>query len=114
MKLLFDHDVPDDTAYGVSAQGHEVFRLRDLIDPQTPDYEVLRYAAENDYVLITCNRDDFLAAAKMISHAGLIILIRRNSRMRERVALFRLLDKRVRTENATTSTSLNSNYCKEP
>jgi len=114
VKLLFDHDVPDDTAYGVSAQGHEVFRLRDLIDPQTPDYEVLRYAAENDYVLITCNRDDFLAAAKMISHAGLIILIRRNSRMRERVALFRLLDKRVRTENATTSTSLNSNYCKEP
>ena len=114
MKLLFDHDVPDDTAYGVSAQGHEVFRLRDLIDPQTPDYEVLRYAAENDYVLITCNRDDFLAAAKMISHAGLIILIRRNSRMRERVALFRLFDKRVRTENATTSTSLNSNYCKEP
>ena len=96
---------------------HMVFQhkvTRDLIDPQTPDYEVLRYAAENDYVLITCNRDDFLAAAKMISHAGLIILIRRNSRMRERVALFRLLDKRVRTENATTSTSLNSNYCKEP
>ena len=93
MKLLFDHDVPDDTAYGLSAQGHEVFRLRDLIDPQTPDYEVLRYAAENDYVLITCNRDDFLAAAEMISHAGLIILIRRNSRMRERVAHFRLLDK---------------------
>jgi len=93
VKLLFDHDVPDDTAYGLSAQGHEVFRLRDLIDPQTPDYEVLRYAAENDYVLITCNRDDFLAAAEMISHAGLIILIRRNSRMRERVAHFRLLDK---------------------
>src|SRR5437762_14158906 len=96
---------------------HMVFQhkvTRDLINPQTPDYEVLRYAAENDYVLITCNRYDFLAAAKMISHAGLIILIRRNSRMRERVALFRLLDKRVRTENATTSTSLNSNYCKEP
>ena len=93
MKLLFDHDVPDDTAYGLSAQGHEVFRLRDLIDPQTPDYEVLRYAAENDYVLITCNRDDFLAAAKTISHAGLIILIRRSHRIRERVALLRLLDK---------------------
>ena len=53
MKLLFDHDVPDDTAYGLSAQGHEVLRLRDLIDPQTPDEEVLRYAAQNDYVLIT-------------------------------------------------------------
>jgi predicted nuclease of predicted toxin-antitoxin system len=93
VKLLFDHDVPDDTAYGLSAQGHEVLRLRDLIDPQTPDEEVLRYAAQNDHVLITCNRDDFLAAAKTISHAGLIILIRRSSRVRERVALIRLLDK---------------------
>ena len=46
---------------------HKVLRLRDLIDPQTPDEEVLRYAAQNDYVLITCNRDDFLAAAKTIS-----------------------------------------------
>ena len=93
MKLLFDHDVPDDTAYGLSAQGHEVLRLRDLIDPKTPDEEVLRYAAQNDYVLITCNRDDFLAAAETIPHAGLIILIRRNWRVRERVALFRLLDR---------------------
>ena len=93
MKLLFDHDVPDDTGYGLSAQGHEVSRLRDLIDPQTPDEEVLRYAAQNECVLITCNRDDFLAIAKTISHAGLIILIRRSSRLRERVALIRLLDK---------------------
>jgi len=45
------------------------------------------------YVLITCNRDDFLAAAQKISHAGLIILIRRSARVRERVALLRLLDK---------------------
>lgn len=80
-------------AYGLSAQGHEVFRLRDLIDPQTPDDEVLRYAVQNDYVLITCNRDDFIAAARTIPHAGLIILIRRTSRVRERVALLRLLDK---------------------
>jgi predicted nuclease of predicted toxin-antitoxin system len=70
-----------------------VLRLRDLIDPQTPDEEVLRYAAQNDYVLITFNRDDFLAAAKTISHAGLKVLIRRSSRVRERVALIRLLDK---------------------
>lgn len=72
MKLLFDHDVPDDTAYGLSAQGHEVFRLRDLIDPQTPDEEVLHYAAEHGYVLVTCNRDDFLAAARTIPHAGIL------------------------------------------
>jgi predicted nuclease of predicted toxin-antitoxin system len=93
VKLLFDHDVPDDTAYGLSAQGHQVFRVRDLIDPQTPDEEVLRYAAQHDFVLITCNRDDFLEAARTIPHAGIIVLIRRAARVRERVALMRLLDK---------------------
>jgi hypothetical protein len=64
-----------------------------MIHPQTPDEEVLRFAAKNDYVQITCNRDDFLAATEKISHAGLIILIRRGARVRERVALLRLLDK---------------------
>ena len=93
MKLLFDHDVPDDTAYGLAAQGHEIIRLRKVIDPQASDEEVLRFAAANDYVLITCNRDDFLRLAEMIPHAGLIILIRRKARVRERVALFRLLDR---------------------
>lgn len=44
-------------------------RLRDLIDPHISDEEVLRYAAANEYVLITCNRDDFLEAAKTIPHA---------------------------------------------
>jgi len=92
--FLFDHDVPDDMAFGLTALGHEVFKLRELIDPQkTTDEEVLRLAAENNYVLITCNRDDFLSAAAKISHAGLIILIRRRARVRERVALLRLLDR---------------------
>jgi predicted nuclease of predicted toxin-antitoxin system len=91
VKLLFDHDVPDDTAYGLSAQGQEVIRLREVLDPQSSDEEVLRFAAENDYVLITCN-DDFLSLAESIPHAGLIILIRRSARVRERVALLRLLD----------------------
>ena len=59
MKFLFDHDVPDDMAYGLTALGHEVFKLRELLHPQTSDEDVLRFAGEHDYVLITCNRDDF-------------------------------------------------------
>ncbi len=93
MKFLFDHDVPDDMAYGLRAMGHEVFKLRELIHPQTTDEAVLCFAGENDYVLITCNRDDFLTAARGIPHAGLIILIRRGARIRERTALLRLLDR---------------------
>ena len=93
MRLLFDHDVPDDAAYGLAEQGHEVLRLRDLIDPRTPDEEVLRFAGQNGYVLVTCNRNDFLEAARTVPHAGIIILIRRHFRLRERVRLLRLLDK---------------------
>ena len=90
MKFLFDHDVPDDMAYGLTALGHEVFKLLELIDPQTSDEEVLRLAAKNHYVLITCNRDDFLAAAQKIPHAGLIVLnsIDSSSRARSRTGCF--------------------------
>ena len=60
MRLLFDHDVPDDAAYGLAEQGHEVLRLRDLIDPRTPDEEVLRFAGQNSYVLVTATATTFL------------------------------------------------------
>lgn len=40
----------------------------------------------------TCNRDDFLAIAQKVAHAGLIVLIRRRTRVQERAALVRLLD----------------------
>ena len=93
MNFLFDNDVPDDTAYGLAAMGHEVFKLRNLIDPQSTDEAVLRFASEHNYVLVTCNRDDFLVAAQTISHTGIIVLIRRSSRLRERTALIRLLDR---------------------
>ena len=93
MRFLFDHDVPDEMAYGLTAMGHEVFRLREVLDPQATDEDVLSFAGEHDYVLITCNRDDFLTASQTIHHVGIIILIRRKARIRERVALLRLLDR---------------------
>ena len=57
-----------------------------------PDDDVLRLAAEQDRVLITCNRDDFLTAAKRVPHHGIVILVRRKSRALERAAMVRLLD----------------------
>ena len=56
------------------------------------DDAVLRLAGERDCILITCNRDDFLAAATRIAHHGIIILIRRKSRALERATLVQLLD----------------------
>ncbi len=92
MKFLLDHDVPDDLAFSLQALGHAVVKLREVLSVTTPDDEVLRHAAERDCLLITCNRDDFLAMAGRVPHHGIIILIRRRSRALERAALVRLLD----------------------
>jgi predicted nuclease of predicted toxin-antitoxin system len=92
VKFLLDHDVPDDVAFSLEALGHVVVKLREVLPRTSPDDEVLRLAGERGCVLITCNRDDFLAAATRIAHHGLVILIRRKSRALERAALVRLLD----------------------
>jgi hypothetical protein len=92
VKLLLDHDVPDDVAFSLEALGHAVVKLREVLSVRTPDDEVLRQAALRQCVLITCNRDDFLAAAGRVPHQGIIVLIRRRSRALERAALVRLLD----------------------
>lgn len=92
MRFLFDHDVPDDLAFCLEALGHEVLKLRQLRPTTIADEEVLRLATEQGCILITCNRDDFLAAAQPAAHSGIIILIRRKSRAAERAALVRLLD----------------------
>jgi len=92
VKFLLDHDVPDDIEYSLAALGHAVLKLREVLPTTAPDEEVLRLASQRDCVLITCNRDDFLALARQAPHAGLIILIRRRTRAQERAALVRLLD----------------------
>jgi predicted nuclease of predicted toxin-antitoxin system len=92
VRFLLDHDVPDDVGFSLEALGHAVVKLREVLPVTTPDDEVLRLAGERDCVLITCNRDDFLAAGGRAAHHGIIILIRRKSRALERAALVRLLD----------------------
>lgn len=54
---------------------------------------MLAYASAHGLILITCNRDDFLALAPTRPHSGLILLFRRKSRTAERAALVRLIEK---------------------
>ena len=92
MRFLLDHDVPDDVVFMLVALGHDAQKLRDVLPTTASDEDVLRLAGERDCVLITCNRDDFLRLATRVPHAGIIVLIRRRSRAKERAALVRLLD----------------------
>jgi predicted nuclease of predicted toxin-antitoxin system len=92
MTFFLDHDAPHDLTYTLKALGHDVVLLRDCLDIEADDKTVLRYAAERGYVVITCNREDFLEAAQEITHAGIILVFRRKTRMAERAALVYLLD----------------------
>jgi predicted nuclease of predicted toxin-antitoxin system len=92
VRFLLDHDVPDDIIFSLTALAHDVVRLREVLPTTTTDEDVLRFATTQQRILITCNRDDFLAVGSREDHAGVIILIRRRSRALERAALVRLLD----------------------
>ena len=93
MIFLFDHDAPDDLAFSLDALGHKVVYLRDLLPIRTPDQQVLERATKEGWVVVTCNRDDYLELAKAQPHCGIIILIRRKTRVAERAALVQLLDR---------------------
>ena len=93
MKFLLDQDVPDDLTYLLHELGHDVVRLRDVLPTESSDSDVLRFALERGCLLVTCNRDDFVALAEGQSHLGIIVVVRRKTRAEERAALFRLLQR---------------------
>ena len=91
MTFLLDHDVPDDLSYMLRELGHTVLLLREVLPADATDPVVLRFAQKHGYLLVTCNRDDFLRLATEGSHDGIIVVIRRKTRAAERAALLRLI-----------------------
>jgi predicted nuclease of predicted toxin-antitoxin system len=90
VRFLFDNDVPDVVARVLVEAGQSL--LRDVLPKKSVDSAVLDCATANELVLITCNRDDFIPLASTRAHSGLIILIRRRSRILECAKLLRLLE----------------------
>ena len=93
MRFLLDHDVPEDLTYLLQELGHEVLRLRDVLQQEADDLVVFQFAQEHGCLLVTCNRDDFIDLARRQPHHGIVILVRRKTRAAERAALFRLLER---------------------
>jgi hypothetical protein len=59
-------------------------RLHTVLPITAPDEEVFGYACSERLILISCNRNHFLALARQTQeHPGLIILIRRKTRQSE-------------------------------
>lgn len=97
MRFFLDHDVPRHLADVLRRHGHEVEVVPDVMSPEADDEEVFVYAVEKKAIMLTCNRNDFLALATEHSHSGLIVLIRRRSTISEAGHLLQLL--RVAGEN---------------
>ena len=91
MTFLLDQDVPDSIARIIEQAGFSVQRLREVLPINSTDEAVLALAHARRFVLVTCNRDDFLALAKTKPHAGIVVLIRRSTRVAEGSHFLRLL-----------------------
>lgn len=98
MRFLLDEDVPDEIAQVLKHLGHEVTRARDALPVEADDAKVFDFAQTQGLVVISCNRDHFLALARTAFESqparpfhGLIVLIRRRSRQAECAHLLSLL-----------------------
>ena len=96
MKFFLDHDVPDEVEQLLRHWQHDPVRLREILPITTPDETVFAFAQREQRLIITCNRNHFLAlareaVARETPFAGLIILIRRRTRQAECAHLLSLL-----------------------
>ncbi len=91
MTFLLDNDVPDAIARVATQAGHRATRLRELLPRESEDAAVLAFAHAHGAVLVTCNRGHFLELAAHNAHAGIIVVIRRQTRVSECSRFLRLL-----------------------
>ena len=70
MTFFLDHDVPIEAAHVLRREGHTVHRLLDQLPIDTVDEEVFAHARSHGWIMVTCNRKDFLPLAGSGSHAG--------------------------------------------
>lgn len=63
-----------------------------------PDADVRTWAHADGAILVTCNRDDFLELRPEGEHPGIVILIRRNATVADRLGLAKPLQQYLRGE----------------
>ncbi len=91
MNFLVDEDVPAEAARCLQQAGHQTFLVTETLGVRTDDVDVWQHAAETQSVVLTCNRQDFLALAGTAPETGLTVLNRRRTRTAECQHLLALL-----------------------
>jgi predicted nuclease of predicted toxin-antitoxin system len=64
VKFFLDHDVPAAVKDALARHGHEVTGVTDTLPGDSADDLIFATAQQNEWVMITCNRNDFLGLAK--------------------------------------------------
>lgn len=91
MRFLLDEDVAVEAARCLQQAGHEVAQVAEVLGVRTDDVDIWRHAVCTGAIVVTCNRQDFLALAGTAPETGLIILNRRRTRQAECRHLLQLL-----------------------
>ena len=91
MTFLLDNDIPNAISRVLKQAGHQVNCLREVLPRESDDISVLNFACARQAVLITCNRNHFLELARTRPHAGIVVLIRRQTRIAECSRFLRLI-----------------------
>ena len=86
-----DEDVPIEVSRCISQAGHAVSLVADTLGTRTDDADLWYHAVQTRFIVVTCNRQDFLRLAGTEPGTGLIILNRRRTRQAECAHLLRLL-----------------------
>ena len=82
MRFLIDECLSIDLVSVASEAGHEAQHVAHVGKAGWKDWNVVRYASDGDFVLVTNNASDFRQLyAKQSLHAGLVIIIPNVSRM---------------------------------
>jgi predicted nuclease of predicted toxin-antitoxin system len=93
VKFLLDHDVADRVGDVLREDGHSVILLRDVLPINSSDADIVAYANEAQRIVVTCNRQDFLELGARREHYGIIILVRRRSRIAECSVVLKLVQR---------------------
>lgn len=91
MRFLVDEDVAVEVARCLREAGHEASLVAEILGVRTDDVDIWHHAVRSEAIVLTCNRQDFLALAGVAPETGLIILHRRRTRQAECRHLLQLL-----------------------
>ena len=75
-RFLIDENLSLDLVTAARARGYEAMAVRDLGSLSTRDWEILRFAEQNDWTLVTNNTAEFRRRYRrhVALHAGIVFL----------------------------------------